>query len=101
MLLYKLLLNRVDGKVYNSIKSIYGSSLSRIRVNGSMTDWFDCTIGLKQGCNLSPTIFSIFANDLVDEINNLGVGVKVGEISVSILKYADDIVLLSDSEAHL
>jgi len=65
MLLYKLLLNKIDGKLYNSIKNIYSSTVSTIRINNKLTDWFDCATGVKQGCNLSPTLFAIFANDLV------------------------------------
>ena len=38
MLLYKLLLNKVNGKLYNSIKSIYTSSTSCIRINNKLTD---------------------------------------------------------------
>ena len=62
MLLYKLLLNKIDGKLYNSIKNIYSSTVSTvstIRINNKLTDWFDCATGVKQGCNLSPTLFAI------------------------------------------
>lgn len=101
MLLYKLLLNAIDGKMYNSIKSIYASSSSCIRLNNKTTDWFECRTGVKQGCNLSPTLFSIFANDLVAEVNNLGLGIDVGDRKLSMLLYADDIVLMADGEDKL
>ena len=57
LLLYKLLLAKIDGKMYDSIKSIYISTTSCIRINGKLTDWFDCKTGVKQGDCLSPTIF--------------------------------------------
>lgn len=101
MLLYKLLLHKIDGKVYNSIRNIYANSLSCIRINNKLTDWFQCETGVKQGCPLSPTLFAIFANDLVKEINDLNLGIKVGDTYVSILMYSDDIVLLADSEGKL
>ena len=101
MLLYKLLLNNVDGKIYNSIKNIYASTSASVRINGTLTDWFDCATGVKQGCTLSPTLFSIFANDLVHEINDLDLGIVVGDKKVSILMFADDIVLVTDSEDSL
>ncbi len=101
MLLYKLLINGVDGNVYNSIKSIYSSSTSCIRINNKLTDWFDCKTGVKQGDNLSPTLFSVFINDLVSDINGLDLGMDVGDSKLSILMYADDIVLMSDSEINL
>ena len=101
MLLYKLLLNKIDGKLYNSNKNIYSSTVSTIRINNKLTDWFDCATGVKLGCNLSPTLFAIFANDLVKEVNDLDIGMKVEELKLSILMYADDIVLMSDSEEKL
>ncbi len=57
--------------------------------------------GLKQGDTLSPTLFGIFINDIVREINDLNLGVKIGNKKLSILLYADDIVLLSDTENGL
>lgn len=101
MLLYKLLLNGIDGKVYESVKSMYESTTSCIRINDKLTQWFNCKSGVAQGNNLSPTIFAIFVNDLVSEINDLQLGVKVGESNISILMYADDILLMGDSEESL
>ena len=77
------------------------------------TDWFDCPSGVKQGDNVSPTLFSIFINDLVKGINELGVGVKIdnrvevdgtiidNSIILSCLLYADDLVFLSETEENL
>jgi hypothetical protein len=101
MMLYKLLLNKIDGKVYRSIKSIYKHSVSCIRINNKLTDWFDCKTGVKQGDNLSPTLFSIFINDLVKEINDLDLGIPLNHSRISILLYADDIVLLAKNEQDL
>jgi hypothetical protein len=44
-----------------------------------MTDWCLCNSGVKQGDNLLPILFSIFIDDLVDEINELGLGVNIGD----------------------
>ena len=101
MLLYKLLLNNIDGKVYNSVKSIYAETSACIRINSTRTDWFYCKSGVKQGDNCSPTLFSIFIDDLVKEINNLGLGVSVGDVKVSALLYADDIALVSLTEEDM
>ncbi len=43
----------------------------------------------------------MFINDIVREINDLNLGVKIGNKKVSISLYADDIVLLSDTENGL
>ena len=51
---------------------------------------------------MSPTLFAIYINDLAKEIKESGIGIDVDEgLLVSVLLYADDIVLLADSEADL
>jgi hypothetical protein len=101
MLFYKLLLNGIDGKVYNAVKSMYKHTISCIRINNNVTSWFDCKSGVAQGSNLSPTLFAIFVNDLVREINDLELGVTINNASISILLYADDIALIAKSEIDL
>jgi hypothetical protein len=86
MLLDKLLVNGIDGKVYDeSIKCMYRDKVTWIRFNDTTTEWIDCTEGVKQGDILSPTLFSIFVNDFVDEIGDIDLGVKVSDISISVL----------------
>ena len=101
MLLYILLLNKVDDKLYNFIKSIYASSTSCININNKLTDWFDCKNGVKRGDSLAQTLFSVFVNDLISEVNDMHLGVNFGDENISILLYADDIALVADNEANL
>ena len=92
----------VNGKMLNSLKSLYEHVQCTVRVNGCYSDWFDVQAGLKQGCILSPLLFNAFVNDLIHAIRSLNCGVPFDEDdSVSILLYADDIVLLSDNEEKL
>ena len=58
-------------------------------------------LGVKQGDNLSPTLFSVFLNDLATEIKKLNVGVDTSDGTVSILLYADDIPLIAPSKKNL
>ena len=66
-----------------------------------MSDWFNCPIGTKQGGCISPTMFSIFINDLAAEINSLDLGIQVDNKKVCILLYAGDIALIASSENDL
>lgn len=93
LLFNKLLLNGVDGKIYSSIKAIYNESLSPVRVRQQLTDWFISSSSVKQSNCMSPTLFAVFINDLVTEINDLQLGVPIGDRSISTLLYADDIAL--------
>ena len=68
LLLFKLSEIGVNGNFYKAIASIYSNPRSRIILNEYSTEYFDCPIGVKQGCCLSPTLFSIFLNSLAEEI---------------------------------
>ena len=46
-------------------------------------------------------IIFYFIDDLVKEINALGLGIKVGEEKLSMLLYADDIVLVAHNEQDM
>ena len=93
-LFYKLLQNGIDGKMYSD-------TISNVKVNKLYTDWFSINSGVRQGDTLSPTLFSLFINDLAKEIKAAGYGISVGNDKVPILLYADDIVLLSESEDEM
>ena len=65
------------------------------------TDWFKTNYGVKQGDNLSPTLFSIYLNDLATELKDMKLGTMLGDMHICILLYADDIVLISENEQNL
>ena len=52
---------------------------------------------------VTPTLFAIFINSLAEEIKKLNCGVKIAEenLDISILLFADDIVLTSSTEEGL
>ena len=103
LLLNKILANGIDSKVFLAIKSLYSYTEACVKLPGGLyTDWFQTSFGVKQGDNLSPTLFSVFLNDLATVINDLNVGVNAPNAgNVSILLYADDIVLIAPSEENL
>ena len=101
MLFYKLLAYNIDGNLYKCIKALYNHPLSCVRVNTHLTDWFCTENGVRQGDSLSPTLFAVFINDLVKEINDFNLGISVHERKVSILLFADDIVILGENAEEL
>ena len=42
------------------IKHLYNNATSAVLFNSSIEDWFRTTVGVRQGCLLSPTLFNIF-----------------------------------------
>jgi hypothetical protein len=91
----------VRGRMWRVIKEGYSRVESCGLVGDRMTDWFNIEVGVRQGCTLSPTLFSVFIDGLARAIKNLGLGVEVGEERLTLLLYADDIVLLAETEQDL
>ena len=99
----KLATAGVKGRMYWAIRSLYSNHMSSLLINNQQTEWFHNVTGVKQGDNISTTLFALYLNDLAEEILNSGKGVNLDEngLSVSILMYADDIALVSDNEDNL
>ena len=72
-----------------------------VNLSDGLTDTFKSSIGVKQGCILIPTIFSLYINDLADSFGNDCDPLDLNGKLVSCLLYADDIVLLSESAQGL
>ena len=100
-MLSKLLANGISGNFYRIVKNLYTAQKSCVLVNNLKTNYFEVQCGVKQGDIISPTIFSLYINDLVNELNSLNLGVPIDDENVCALLYADDIVLFSDTEANL
>ena len=91
----------IDGRMFKAIQSLYKDVSCSVRVNGRLSPWFGVSQGVKQGCTLSPTLFQIYINDLIDEINALECGINIGNKSVSVLLFADDIAIIAKNEEDL
>ena len=49
------------------IKNLYNKATSAVLFNSSMGDWFRTTVGIRQGCLLSPTLFNIFLERIMTD----------------------------------
>ena len=82
-------------------KNIYEKTQSCVLVGQERTDFFDVEVGVRQGCVLSPILFSIYINTLAKEIVESRIGIKIDNDKIAILLYADDIVLIADTAEDL
>ena len=100
-ILYEILQkNGLKGKLYKAITSLYSSIKGCVRAAGELSDVFNCPIGLRQGCNLSPILFAMFINELYEFMvqNNIrGIQLFPSIIEIFLLMFADDIALISDT----
>ena len=101
LLNYKLLSVGINGKIYNSIKRLYQNTTSCIKLNSINTEWFNVKSGVRQGDSLSPTLFNVYVNDLINELNSLNIGIDINGRKICCLLYADDIVIFSNTADKL
>ena len=96
--------NSICGIFFNIRKSIYENVLSSVKYANDNTEFFTCPNGLKQGCILSPMLFSLLVQEITNELRSrggYGILVTPDIIELSILLFADDIVLIADTVFEL
>lgn len=69
-------------------------------MDGKLSKILPTNKGIRQGDSLSPLLFNILMNDIILELKGLR-GFKIGNKNVNVLCYADDTVLIADSEDSL
>ena len=101
----------MNGKILNVIKDIYSKAKSCVKSHQGLSRFFQSNIGVRQGENLSPILFSIFLNDLksflectgynlslpLKHCNDLNMTDIENFVHLFLLLYADDTVILSES----
>ena len=68
--------------------------------NNCISPEFDVTNGVRQGGVLSPLLFTVYVNELLERLKK-GIGCHLGHYNVGALGYADDILLLCPNVAGL
>ena len=79
--------------MYNQLNDV-------IKVNNFLTHFFECTIGTRQGCVISPIIFDLFINDLVAYLwseTNSDSFISNDIEDLLALMFADDVSCFSDT----
>lgn len=81
--------------------SLYKEVNNRVLLGNDESDWFSQDYGVKQGCVLFPTLFSILMNDPVSMLDRVCVGVQVLNQLINSMLFADDRTWITNSEQEL
>lgn len=99
---YKLIKSGVNGKLLSLIRSMYTEVKSCVRHLNTLSDLFDCNVGLMQGEICSPLLFALFISDIENSLQeNMDAGITLDQLSLYLILFADDAVILSDTPEGL
>ena len=93
---------KISANLIRVIKHLCDKATSAVLFNSSIGDWFRTTVGVRQGCLLSPTLFNIFLErTMTDASENHEGTVSIGGRTITSLRFADDIDCLAGEEEEL
>ena len=102
LLWFKLSTIGLSTKMLEILQHMYSNARSVVSYDGYTSREFECQKGVRQGCPLSPLLFSLFVSDLEDTLKSTSSGkIRIGEQDITIVMFADDLVLLADSSDGL
>ena len=110
----KLLDENFNGKFIRVVYNLYNKAKSCVKSGGEISEFFKCEVGVRQGENLSPLLFAIYLNDFKNYLSSNYDGLEYLQqlstdtlndlqcfLKLYVLLYADDTVLLAESESDL
>ena len=82
---------------------MYAGQEVTVRTGHGTTDWFQIGNGVHQGCILSPCLFTLYADYIMQNagLDEAETGIKIGGRNINCLSYADNTTLMAESEEEL
>jgi hypothetical protein len=90
----------IDDNDRRIIQNLYYQQTASVQFGEEQSESFQIRRGVRQGCVLSPKLFNIYTEEIFSKNENLK-GVVIGGISIKDLRFADDTLLLAESEEEL
>lgn len=85
-----------------TIEALYKSASSAVLINNEAGEFFETTVGVRQGCILSPTLFNLYLEKIMQEaLHKYEPTLSIGGRQICNLRFADDIDLMASNETDL
>ena len=85
------------------LRKLYAGQEATVRTGHGTTDWFQIGKGVHQGCILSRCLFNFYAEYIMRNagLEEAQAGIKIARRNINSLSYADDTILMAESEEEL
>ena len=83
------------------LKALYQDSSCRVKVQDRLSEEFGVGMGLRQGCVLSPLLFSLYINGVVTRMRDEKCGVQCGGDMIPGLLFTDDTSLVASDKEQI
>ena len=82
------------------LKNLYAGQEATVRPGHGIIDWFQIGKGVHQGCILSPCLFILHREYIIQNarLEETQAEIKIAERNINNLRYADDTTLMAESE---
>ena len=82
------------------LRNWYAGQEATVRTGHGTTDWFQIGKGVRQDCILSPRLFNFYAEYIMRNagLEEAQAGIKIAGRNINNLRYADDTILMTESE---
>ena len=81
------------------LRNLHAGQEAAVRTGHATTDWFQIVKGVRQGCILSPCLFNLYAEYILQNarLDEVQAEIKIARRNIN-LRYAGDITLMAESE---
>ena len=85
------------------LRNLYAGQEATVRPGHGATAWFQIGKGVHQGCILSPCLFNLYAEYIMQNsgLDEAQAGIKIAGRNINNIRYADNTTLLAESEEEL
>ena len=85
------------------LRNLYAGQETTVITRHGKTEWSQIGKGVCQGCILSPCLFNLYAKYLIwnARLDEAQAGIKIAGRNINNLRYADDTILIAESEEQL
>ena len=90
----------VDQTYIRLLISLYWNQTAAMRRDDDISAWTSSQQGARQGCVASPDLFALYTGMIMKELGDMD-GFRIGGTVVNNLRYADDTVIVAESEEQL